>query len=255
MKERMGWEVTSQGPHTFIPNSPRNVLPTNLELDPIRPVTVFEDPVSGEKYAEIAEKNRLGQNNYPLGQAVISMCCKGVLNVSEALPVTTPDGKTIIASRIIDLEKTEVSSAVFSKNVDAERWILRYIFGDTDHPINSDNNLRTTPNGQFAWFDFAQGADNFFFLGSVIDQGNISHTQEDGIAFIVLRKIQLLETHISDPRFIASIFTHITKNFPDKKVQDMFYEGENKTPADFQKQLLSRVRSAIQQLQLLPEVY
>lgn len=254
----MGRETMPADPHTFIPLAPKNVVPTNLELDPLRPRAVYEDPASGEQYVEITGKNRLGQNNHPLGQMVISMCCKGILKVSEAVPIRTPDGNTVIASRIIKLEKTQPVAGDFLKEVDAERWILKHIFGDGDHPFHpfgSENNLRTTEDGRYAWFDYAQGADNFFFLGSEIYQNNVLHAQEDGIVLIVLRKLQQLETHVSDSLFITSIFERITKAFPDKKMEDMFYEGTGKTPLDFQRQLFGRIHSAIQQLQTLPEAY
>ena len=240
-------------PHTFIPLTPKDVIPTGLVLDPARPRTVYEDPTSGERYAQIPAKNHLGQNNYPLGQAIISLCCKGVLKVSEAVPIHTPDGNTIIASRIINLEETRPAEEDFSKNVNAERWILRYIFGDPDHSASTGSNLHTTPDGRYAWFDYAQGADNFFFLGSEINENNVLRAQEDGIAPFVLQKLQQLEENISDPSFVASIFERIEKNFPDKKMSDMFYDAADKTPLDFQQVLQSRVRSAIQQFQALPE--
>lgn len=255
MKEHLGRETIPANPHNFIPLTPRDVVLTDIELDPARPRSVYEDSASGERYVQIMDKNHLGQNNYPLGQAVISMCGKGALKVSGAVPIHTPDGRTVIASRIIKLEETQPTGENFSKDVNAERWILRHIFGDADHLASTENNLHTTPNGQYAWFDYAQGADNFFFLGSEIYQNNILRAQEDGIAPLVLHKLQQLERQISDPRFITSIFERITKHFPDKRMSDMFYDSEGKTPADFQQLSLSRTRSAIQQLQALPEVY
>lgn len=71
----MGRDIQLADPHTFTPLTPRKVVAKDLVLDSVRPRNVYEDPETGELYIQIAEKNHHNQNNYPLGQAIISMCC------------------------------------------------------------------------------------------------------------------------------------------------------------------------------------
>jgi hypothetical protein len=249
MKEAFVTNRFSEDPHTFSLLPPKKVTKLAEVLDPVRPRDVYLDQETGEKFVEISPLNHLGEDNREIAQLFASLICKGTLNVSEAVPLQLDNGTYIVGSRVIDLSKTKPLAEQMQTQVAAERWILRYIFSESDHLQGSDNNINTSGDGRFALYDFARIGENFFFMGDKVSETRIDEAINSGVASILVGKLTQLNKIISDGKLIKNIFQFVKKYFPDASIDTMFFDAKGQTIEDFQNKLSARVQSALAQFQ------
>jgi hypothetical protein len=205
---------------------------TNNTEDPTKSSVLPQGLDLKEDSGNRLQDNTTGENFYPKSAEVshysdpkteyfISLVTKGILNTSDFFE---KDGKYY--SKEMNVENTKSAKKM---EVDAEIFLLKYLFSDSDHDMQYDRenlkknvmkkNVIENKNGQFVHFDYGRGLDS----GNFDEQfGFTEKNKEELINNIhseINEKMEQLHLNILDHKVI-NFFKGKTKRNLVNRIED-----------------------------------